>query len=132
MRMRSRVPLLLSLLLLPATWQCGGDTGSSGGTPTPNASSCDYRSAGVSGALYCQEYVGDATVLAAYKSACGQTSGTVWASVGCPRTGSVGGCTNTTSGITITNWFYAGGAYANAAAVMASCSQDGKSTYVAP
>jgi hypothetical protein len=99
--------------------------------PTANASSCDYRGVGV-GSAYCQEYVADATTIAAYKSACGVVGGTVWASTGCPRTNALGGCTNSTAGITLTTWFYAGGAYASAASIMASCSQDGKSTFVAP
>lgn len=125
-----RAVVLFSALLLSAAPSCGGDSGS--GMPTANASSCDFRAASTSGSQFCQEYVVDATAVAAYKNACNAVIGAVWASTGCPRTNALGGCTNTTAGITLTTWFYAGGAYASAASIMASCSKDGKSTFVAP
>lgn len=136
MRTRSCTASFLSTVILTTALgltaaSCGGD-GGGGGPATPNASSCDYRPTGIAGTLYCQEYVADATTITAYKGACGQTSGAVWASVGCPRSNSIGGCTSTSNGLTLTNWFYAGGAYPSAASLMASCSQDGKSSYIAP
>lgn len=136
MNIRSLPSLPLVTLLataLPAlSAGCGGDSGG-GGSTTPNAASCDYRpAAGIRPTLYCQEYIGDATVQAAYKDSCTSVPGAVWASAGCPRASAVGGCSTTSPGITVTTWFYSGGPYADAAAVMSSCKQDPKATYVAP
>lgn len=97
---------------------CGGSSMSS------SASSCDLRTS----AMYCQEYVSfAASTLAPYKSACTGT----WSDSGCTRAGAVGGCKTTSSIGDVVNWFYAGGPYADAAAVMAACSQS-SSTFVAP
>jgi hypothetical protein len=120
-----RAALVVSAALF---FGCGGDAAV--GQPTPNASYCDYRAVGAATA-YCQEYQGDAATLAAYKSACAMNGG-AWADVGCPRETAVGGCRTTSTGLTLTNWFYSGGPYSGVSAVMSICYQDGKSTYVAP
>jgi hypothetical protein len=96
---------------------CGD--GGGGGTVT---GSCDTRAANSA----CSEYVAGADVVAQYKSAC--TTGT-WKDGGCDKTGTVGGCKTSDSGLklTYTNWFFAP---QTTAGVMAACSAP--STYVSP
>lgn len=101
----------------------GGDTGSSG-----SVGSCDLRSS----AGYCQEYAFDATALAAYQSSC-TTGGGTWAATACPRAGAIGACGRTQDGFgEMANWFYTGGPYTDAAAVMTVCAADPAAHFIAP
>jgi hypothetical protein len=103
-------------------------------TPATNplAASCDLRAS----SYYCSDYVFTSQAAAdaakpAFKSGC--TSPGVYADAPCSHTGSLGGCGTKTNDFTSVNWFYTGGLYANAAAVMAACtSSTSGNTYFAP
>lgn len=104
-------------ILAVALAGCGGSSGVQG--------SCDQRAS--SG--YCQDYV-MVPATDPYKSICtGSGSRDVWSDGACPRTDSVGGCRDI-SGAVI-KWFYRGGSYPDAAAVMAFC-KGSNGSYVAP
>lgn len=131
--------ILWVALLAPA---CGGapssddagsgveDSGSAGDSGLDTAiGSCDLRAT----AMYCQEYDFQRDALPAYEQACTDGGGT-WTDAPCPRTDSTGGCRSDAAGFgTLTNWFYAGGPYPDAASVMAACAAgEPPSEYVAP
>ncbi len=132
MRSLSCAALGLSVLAISGALGCGGGSGSADERVTPNASSCDFRPAGPQGPNVCQEYVGDATETQNYKNSCALSPTAVWATVGCPRVDAIGGCTTGSSIFTLTTWWYAGGRYADAAAVKANCLKDSRNTFLEP
>jgi hypothetical protein len=90
--------------------------------------SCDLRS----GAGYCQEYFFSPASLDVYHTNC-DTSGGTWADAACPREMAIGGCGRTEAGFgDAANWFYAGGPYADATAVMMVCAGDPAAHFIAP
>ena len=128
--------LLVSVGLASLTLGCGGGGASTGvdasqGSDSGSSSSvgsCDLRSS----AGYCQEYAFAATALAAYHTSC-TTNGGTWADAACPRASALGGCGRTEAGFGETaNWFYAGGPYADANAVMTVCAGDPAAHFIAP
>lgn len=125
-------PLAFFACLVSSAASCGGS--SPNDNRTPNASSCDYRPTGKKGSVYCGEYVGDSVFVNNYKDTCALSPGAVWSDIGCPRENTIGACRTmrTDINITVTNWRYVGGDYADAAAYMAACTKDPLSVFVAP
>jgi hypothetical protein len=124
---------LASLVLLVAG--CGGDNGAPSGPY-----SCDLRSGGTTQNA-CQEYQAlDSSQVTTSSTNCidanqhcmglGNCTAGVWTSMPCPHAGSLGGCTLTSGGLTVTLWSYPGGT-ATMSSVMTLCS-NAQGTYVAP
>ncbi len=101
--------------------------------PAGGIGSCDFRVLGKPSAAYCQEYIADPAIVSVYKSNC-TSSGGAWLDGGCPHTGSLGACGNTSTRppiVTIRNWFYLGGSYSSAQYLQAMC-EGNKDVYTAP
>ena len=132
MRSLSCAAWSLSVLAVSGALGCGSGSGTADERVTPNASSCDYRPIAPKGPNSCEEYVGDATATQNYKNSCALNPGAVWATVGCPRVNAIGGCTSVSATFTLTNWWYQGGPYADAAGVKANCLKYPNNMYVDP
>jgi hypothetical protein len=85
----------------------------------------------------CREWTGASDQVAARQGDCaslaeatdgGLTLQTMFSSGSCPRANIVGGCRNTSYGVTYTDWYYLGEA-SDAYQVMAACAQ-GETTFV--
>lgn len=121
--------LRIAMFVLSAaalTTHCGPPT-TTATTSTGSTGACDFRKTDVA---YCQEYTASTSVVAQYQKSCEETANTTWIAGACPHTDSVGGCTFTTSGTTVTNWFYSG--VYTTSTLPDVCTADGKSSYVAP
>ena len=103
-------------------------------TMTAYAQSCDLRPTMKANMLYCQEFVTDATILTSYKMSCASSGGS-WSTVGCNRTGALGGCKTTSnvglSTVTQISWYYIGGYYPSADSIKQSCASS-NGMYLAP
>lgn len=134
--------LRLGICVLLACVGCGGDTTGAtdasttviNTTMTPYAQSCDLRPTMKANMQVCQEFIADTTILTSYNMSCTSAGGT-WSTVGCNRTGALGGCKTTSnvglSTVTQISWFYSGGYYPTADAIKQSCGSS-SGIYVTP
>lgn len=80
----------------------------------------------------CAEYLSlPSHTLADYERVCYHAPGGTWGSGGCSHAGALGGCKLPIEPGEIVTWYYVGGPYSDAAALMASCSRQ-SGTFLAP